>query len=1167
MNKSHLAFLAVLLVAALPHALRAEGTSSKWQSFDEDTGLPGKRAKDLLLDDDGNLWVAFDRGGVSRFDGEKWTTYTREVGLAGDRATVLFQDREGTYWFGTDGGGVSRFDGSRWTSLTTADGLAANKVVSIVEDRGGDLWFGTESEGVSRFDGENWTTYDVESGLANDEIEDAVRDSTGNLWFATGGGVSRFDGQTWTTFTSMDGPGHDRVTSILQDREGNLWFGTEGAGAARFDGREWKVFDVQDGLVQNDVEDIFQDRNGDLWFATNGGVSRFDGRRWVSYTTQDGLTHGRVRSIAQDWQGQMWLATEDGLSRFDPDRSSSGTTNFLAGRKVKSISQDDEGNLWFGTDGHGATRYDGRTWITFTTEDGLGSNKIEHVFCDPVGNVWFGTEGGGISRFDGANWTTITTADGIAHDQVECILQDRAGQMWVGTDGGGVSRFDGKSWTTFDTDSGLAHNEAKEVIEDTAGAIWVATEEGVSRFDGSDWITFGTADGLAHHKVETIVEDSNGSLWIGTDGGGVSRYHYGEWTTFARQDGLGGNVVMSIIEDDKGHMWFGTEGGGVSQFDGRHWTTFTSAQGLAHDVVRSVLQDRDGRLWFGTEDGVSSYVPPVSTSLEVRIEAIVADRRYEDLVGLSIPSSSRLVAFEFGASDLSGAPGSLLFEYRLKGFDQEWKSTRHRRVEYQNLPRGSYTFQIAAIDRNLIRSESLATTPVLIRWPRFYLIIASAMGLALLLIIVQTIRVFKSERKLRKLNAELQGSHEKLEHRVEERTTDLQSAYEKLQLEMSDRKRAEGALAESEGRYRKLVELSPDIISIHRDDQIAYINEEGAKLLGARGPDEFIGRSSWDVMHPDYVKRISRYVRHLDLFTSPPMTELKLKRVDGSDLDVEIAAVPFTYLDGPAILVISRDITARKNAEEARQIAEEELESQRVLSVKTDRLRSLGEMAAGIAHELNQPLVSVRGLAEHTLIGMERGWDSSPGILSGRLSRIIEQADRMVHIIDHVRRFAREAGKPEVSSLSINDVVNSSLELLGAQFRSHSIALETKLGEGLPSVTANPFSLEEVLLNLLNNARDAVSELSASGQNNAEILIRTTSLGNQVQVDVGDNGGGIPAEIVAKVFDPFLTTKDPDKGTGLGLSISRSIVEEFGGSMEIQSSDEGTNVSFTLPAG
>ena len=246
---------------------------------------------------------------------------------------------------------------------------------------------------------------------------------------------------------------------------------------------------------------------------------------------------------------------------------------------------------------------------------------------------------------------------------------------------------------------------------------------------------------------------------------------------------------------------------------------------------------------------------------------------------------------------------------------------------------------------------------------------------------------------------------------------------------------------------------------------------------------------------------------------------------------------------------------------------EAELETQRTLQMRSDRLRSLGEMAAGIAHELNQPLVGVRGLAEHTLLGQERGWELKAEALQERMEQIIAQADRMVHIIDHVRRFAREAGRPEMTTVQLNDVVQSALSLLQVQLRTHGVSLSTHLAADLPLIYANSFSIEEVALNLLNNARDAVEEkMTADKLTSGWIKVETGHSPDEVWVQISDSGTGIAADLQEKIFDPFFTTKDPDKGTGLGLSISRTIIEEHDGRIEVQSTPgQGTSITIALP--
>lgn len=260
-----------------------------------------------------------------------------------------------------------------------------------------------------------------------------------------------------------------------------------------------------------------------------------------------------------------------------------------------------------------------------------------------------------------------------------------------------------------------------------------------------------------------------------------------------------------------------------------------------------------------------------------------------------------------------------------------------------------------------------------------------------------------------------------------------------------------------------------------------------------------------------------------------------------------------------------------RETDERRRI-EQELEQQRILAMRHDRLKSLGEMAAGIAHELNQPLVGVRGLAEHLLVAIERGWQMDQEKIRQKVQLIIEQADRMSHIIEHVRLFSREAGQPGQRPVEVNGVIRSSLDLVREQIRYRGIELAMDLSPDLPQVLINPYSLEEVILNLVNNARDAVEErLSQEPGLIAPHIVIRTRLNPQgthpsVTIEFRDEGIGIPQEHLEKVFEPFFTTKSLDRGTGLGLAISRAIVQDSHGSMTITSQPgNGTSVTISLP--
>jgi C4-dicarboxylate-specific signal transduction histidine kinase len=226
-----------------------------------------------------------------------------------------------------------------------------------------------------------------------------------------------------------------------------------------------------------------------------------------------------------------------------------------------------------------------------------------------------------------------------------------------------------------------------------------------------------------------------------------------------------------------------------------------------------------------------------------------------------------------------------------------------------------------------------------------------------------------------------------------------------------------------------------------------------------------------------------------------------------------------------------------------------EAESQLVQSAK---LASLGTLSAGVAHELNQPVAIIRGLAQQLVheTGLSEEAVSDLKMIEG-------QTSRMTKIIKHLRTFCR-TGSSERSAICINSVINDCFILIGAQLAAHDIAVKLELDESLPDIMADANEIEQVMLNLITNARDALE-----GRPDACITIETSLSDSRVTVRFRDNGPGLPEEIIARIFDPFFTTKEAGKGTGLGLSISHGIVEKHGGTIEA-SNDPAGGAVFTL---
>ncbi len=727
-------------------------------------------------------------------------------------------------WFGTDGGGISRFDpsaspGQAWTTHTVADGLTSNTSQLIYQDRSGIFWCQSAID-LQRFDGEKWT-------LVNSEEADMrwprsiLQDRSGQMWFGHSRGVARYDGKTWTAISAEDGFVGRGVRSIVQDRSGDLWFSTRGSGVYRFDGQHFTRFTTEDGLVDNVVTSIREDRDGVMWFGTEGGVSRYDpsagsslreataGKAgqaaWTSLTEEDGLPDNRVASIFQDRSGQMWFGTQAGVSRYTGRVMTTLTTqDGLPGNQVQSGLMDRDGNLWFSVFNQGVLRHDGKEWTAYRTEDGLISNNVFGMIQDSSGRLWFSAQGGislldlpvdGQRRTGAGTFTTFDKEDMLMTSEARYVaqaLEDRSGKLWFVQNFGGVVRYDpsagsrsadsgqaGQATFTNISSADLGHPSCNVVFQDRDGILWFGNwNSGTTRYDGQQFTRYMPKDGLANDRVWFILQDQSGDVWFGTTKG-VSRWDGSAFTNYPDSDGLEDSQVISMFEDRDGHLWFGTEGAGIYRYDGKTFQRLTVADGLSGNAVTTILQDTDGVFWFGTLGGITRFDPPEPLPPAVAIESVVADRRYEEVRELTVSTDVTLVTFEFQGMSFKTRPYGIVYRYRLKGYDSDWLATRERRVEYENLPRGIYTFEVHAVDRDLVYSELPATFLLTVALPYERFGWMGALGVSIVLIAWQTTRVVRRGRRLQETNDALSSANRDLfaANREIQQQTERKSAF------------------------------------------------------------------------------------------------------------------------------------------------------------------------------------------------------------------------------------------------------------------------------------------------------------------------------------------------------------------------------------------------------
>jgi len=263
------------------------------------------------------------------------------------------------------------------------------------------------------------------------------------------------------------------------------------------------------------------------------------------------------------------------------------------------------------------------------------------------------------------------------------------------------------------------------------------------------------------------------------------------------------------------------------------------------------------------------------------------------------------------------------------------------------------------------------------------------------------------------------------------------------------------------------------------------------------------------------------------------------------------------YEGQPTICFVLDDTTEQK--ELARKVRLNELKM-----YHEGRLTSLGIMAAGIAHELNQPLNTIRVVTDGFLFGKDEGWSLDPDELYEGMEMISNQVQRMSEVIRNIRNFAREDREEEYADVDVNRTIEDVFSMIGRQFEAHGIIVHKKLADGLPPVRAHSNRLEQVIMNLLVNARQALDECN---REHKELWITTKQTEQSVCIETIDNATGIPNHLIDKIFDPFFTTKEVGQGTGLGLTISKSIIRDINGTIEVSNNDYGgATFLITLPS-
>ena len=1172
-----------------------------------------KHVASILTARDGALWIGSE-GGLASWKNGTLTEYKQ---FEGYYVAALSEDRDGTLW-----AGIAWDPGGRVCAVRTGtvqcygmDGSLGRYVRSLCDD-GDRLWVYAES-GLWQWKPAPAPVSEVQKPQSWDLSRMSCTNDEGHSLIAIPGGVKEVVSGKLVPTTLPNSPDVSDPTAMFRDRNGGLWIGTANRGLIHVHEGRTDRFTRSDGLSGNHVRILFEDREGNVWVVTSDGLDRFREFAFPSISVNQGLATNEVWSVLAARDGSVWAGSSHALHRwkngqiivypkghglgdypgslFEDDRgriwisTSHGLTSFSNGRftsvsqqptgQVHSITEDTAGRLWFSEDSEGrqsiGSVLDGRV-VERIPRSRLGLKESAIILsADPFrGGLWIGAKDALAYFKDGSVQKSYTGADGLPSGDVNDIHVDGQGTVWAATDGGLVQLKDGRL-ATLTTDNGLPCSGVSWVREDDDHWFWLYLQCGLARIRRSELESWA-AD--TKRKVTATVFDNPDGVQVRWN----PSYGYGP--------------IVSRSKDGK--LWF-VNLEGVSVIDPRR----LSYNQLPPPVHIEQIAANGKVYWQNLTGAVSSklHLPPRIRDLEIEFTAMrlaVPERvrfRYKlegqdpdwkEVINARKVQYSNLAPgnyrFRVIASNNSGvwdgAGDTLDFVVAPAYYQTNWFRALCAAV-FLGLLWAAYQLRIRQLRREEGKLRDVVETIPTFAWTalpdgsvdfvnRNWLVytglsteksVGSGWEAAIhpedvgrnrekWLTSMETGEPFENELRYQSANGQYRW--------FLERAVPLRHARGKIvkwcgiSTDVEDRKRAGEALRRSEAYLAEAQRLThTGSWAYTAGGEALYWSEENFRIWGfdpQEGPPDL--ESMRQRVHLEDRDRVRANSNNAVRAKTDFVNEFRIVLPDGTVRHIHAVGHPVLSASGEVIEVVGThvDVTDRKRAEELQADL-----------AHINRVTTMGELAASLSHELKQPIAAAIMNAKTCLRWLKR---EQPDLEEAceATDRIVQDGNRAAEIIDRLRSLYKKS-PPKRELVEVNDIVREMVVLLRGEANRYGVSIRADLAEDLPKITADRVQLQQVLMNLMLNAIEAMKETGG-------VLTVTSQLDQdgRVLISVSDTGEGLPAEKADQIFNAFFTTKS--QGSGMGLAISRSIIESHGGRLwATANSGRGATFHFSLP--